>query len=355
MQDHKKWLQSYTFEEVGKITTDIIEHNHRLILIAGASASGKSFIAEQLVQSLEQQQKKVLLISSDNYYSDNSALQYLIYGTFDHPNLIEYDLLAHNLQEYFTQGSTTLPHYSFTEKRRTEYTSITESYDSIIVEWLYTINKLSQHPTIQQLWVSTINIFVHADLEEIIFRRIIRDQARVSEPLHVIIDVMSKVFPMRNVFGETQKNLTDIIIENTFQVMNKEWKKSLRKRTSPDLIASYWKYTSIQYSTDYIYNDTENNKDCVIISEIYDTPQSLLRKVIITKRNIEADQASHEQYESISLDIYQVWVITDIHTLLQLAWLKFIKSYNKTITTYHVNNQEKIIKEKMGMWYELQS
>jgi hypothetical protein len=170
----------------------------------------------------------------------------------------------------------------------------------------------------------------------------------------VIIDVMSKVFPMRNVFGETQKNLTDIIIENTFQVMNKEWKKSLRKRTSPDLIATYWTYTSIQYSTDYIYNDTENNKDCVIISEIYDTPQSLLRKVIITKRNIEADQASHEQYESISLDIYQVWVITDIHTLLQLAWLKFIKSYNKTITTYHINNQEKIIKEKMGMWYELQ-
>lgn len=103
-------------------------------MIAGASASGKSFIAEQLVQSLEQQQKKVLLISSDNYYSDNSALQYLIYGTFDHPNLIEYDLLAHNLQEYFTQGSTTLPHYSFTEKRRTEYTSITAAYDIIIVE-----------------------------------------------------------------------------------------------------------------------------------------------------------------------------------------------------------------------------
>jgi hypothetical protein len=44
----------------------------------------------------------------------------------------------------------------------------------------------------------------------------------------------------------------------------------------------------------------------VIISEVYDTPQSLLRKVIITKRNIEADQPSHEQYESISLDIYQV-------------------------------------------------
>jgi hypothetical protein len=76
--------------------------------------------------------------------------------------------------------------------------------------------------------------------------------------------------------------------------------------------------------------------------------------VIINKRNIEADQPSHEQYESISLDIYQVWVITDIHTLLQLAWLKFIKSYNKTVTTYHINNQEKIIKEKMGMWYELQ-
>lgn len=127
-------MKSFTFEEVQQVTQQIIQDNNKLILIAGASASGKSYIAETLVTQLQQSGKKVLLISSDNYYSDNSALKYLLYGTFDHPGMIEYDLLATNINEYFTTGKTTIPNYSFIEKRRTHLTEVNEQYDVVIVE-----------------------------------------------------------------------------------------------------------------------------------------------------------------------------------------------------------------------------
>jgi uridine kinase len=76
----------------------------------------------------------VLNISSDDYYTDQTGLKFLLYGTFDHPNLIQYDLLQKNLDEYFTKGHTTLPKYSFVERRRVSLDSIAEDYDYVLVE-----------------------------------------------------------------------------------------------------------------------------------------------------------------------------------------------------------------------------
>ena len=127
-------MQSFNFDQIDVVSNDIIKNNTKLVLIAGASASGKSYIAEELVRQCNNSGKKTLLISSDNYYSDNSALKYLLYGTFDHPGMIEYDLLADNIIEYFTSGKTTIPNYSFVEKRRTHLTEVNEQYDIVIVE-----------------------------------------------------------------------------------------------------------------------------------------------------------------------------------------------------------------------------
>jgi uridine kinase len=88
----------YTFNELTTITQEIINNNHKLIYLAGASASGKSYIGEELVKQLTKSGKKVLLISSDSYYSDASNLKYMLYGTFDHPKLIDYDLLQSDIE-----------------------------------------------------------------------------------------------------------------------------------------------------------------------------------------------------------------------------------------------------------------
>jgi len=62
-------------------------------------------------------------------------------------------------------------------------------------------------------------LFVFADEEELIFRRLIRDQQRTKDPLHVSIAIMSKVFPMRNLYGKQQKQQSDIVVYNDFEIL----------------------------------------------------------------------------------------------------------------------------------------
>ncbi|NOZ45062.1 MAG: hypothetical protein GXP45_08215 [bacterium] len=108
-----------------------------------------------------------------------------------------------------------MPQYSFIESRRIGYQQIQKKYDYIIVEGLYTINQLknTHHP---------FKIFVDTDTEELIFRRIIRDQKRVRESIEEIIGMMGKVFPMRTLYGENQKTQANIIVKNNYQIMKKE-------------------------------------------------------------------------------------------------------------------------------------
>lgn len=94
---------SLHYDNLSLIVNHIISNNHQLIYFAGPSASGKSFIAQQLVEQLQQQGKKVLLISSDSYYSNESQLKYVLYGTFDHPKLIDYNILEQDLHSYFNE------------------------------------------------------------------------------------------------------------------------------------------------------------------------------------------------------------------------------------------------------------
>lgn len=205
----------YTFNSLDLITKDIKAAKTKLIYVAGASASGKSYFADLLKEKLEQEGKKVLAISSDSYYMSDSGLKYMLYGTFDHPALIEYSLLAKNIDEYFTTGKTTTPEYSFKERRRVAYHDVTEAYDYVIVEGLYAISLLpNKH--------NPFKIFVHSHLEELIFRRLVRDQKRINEPMHMIVDIITKVFPMWNLYGKKQKNKSDLVVYNDYDILSVE-------------------------------------------------------------------------------------------------------------------------------------
>lgn len=341
--------QRYTFAETSLIIKDIVRHEHKLIYLAGASASGKSYIGEELVKQLTAAWQKVLLISSDSYYSNDSSLKYMLYGTFDHPHLIDYDLLQQNLEEYFTTGQTTIPSYSFVEKRRNALTPVSATYDIVIVEWLYTISQLPASIA----WIAAFRIFVNASHEEIIFRRMLRDQARVKEPLHTIIGVMSSVFPMWTLFGSTQQDLANIVITNEYSVLEKEGSKSIRHRID-ERDCPQSGLDKVHYITDYIYNDNTDNNGKVILSEVYTHKGGLLDHVIIHKRDSDP-RSVNESYESISMTLYQPAIITDLHILMQLAWLVYEWSYEKIVSYYKDNtlSSPTVIKEKFGVRYKL--
>jgi uridine kinase len=64
----------------------------------------------------------------------DTGIKSVIYGTYDHPGLIDYALLAQNIEEYMTKGSFLLPTYSFAESRRTGFKQIDTPADIVIVE-----------------------------------------------------------------------------------------------------------------------------------------------------------------------------------------------------------------------------
>jgi len=118
-------MKTFLYDQLATVVETILSSDKKIIYLAGATASGKSYIAKQITQQLIAQDKKVLIISVDHYYAPDSAVQAMIYGTYDHPNLIDHDLLNENLQQLLSTGTFEMPEYSFIEKTRVSYKTIT--------------------------------------------------------------------------------------------------------------------------------------------------------------------------------------------------------------------------------------
>lgn len=116
------------------ILSEITSSGKKLIFVAGASASGKSYIAQIIAKELEKRGKKVLTVSSDNYYRDDTWLKAVLYGTFDHPDLIEYELLDKHIDQYMHKQTFDMPTYNFKESKRDIAITLSGHYDYIIIE-----------------------------------------------------------------------------------------------------------------------------------------------------------------------------------------------------------------------------
>jgi len=328
-------------KDIKKVIKEIEKSKTKLIYVAGASASWKSYFAKKLAEWLKKRKKKILEISSDDYYTNETNLQFMLYGTFDHPSLIEYDLLQKNIDEYFKTKKTKLPKYSFKERRRISYKEIKWNYDYIIVEWLYTINKLKNKN-------NPFKIFVHSPTEELIFRRIIRDQNRVKESLDTIIAMIGKVFPMWRLYWEPQIEQSNIIINNDYKIMEIEWKEYQFKEIKkiPNNIG---KLEKKEYIKDFMYNDANDKNWIIYVSEVYKEKKWLLDHIIITKSKL--NDFKKNNYSRIVINLYRPWSLTMLHTMLQTAWLKLIWENEKVEEIYKKNNKETKIKKSRRKIY----
>ena len=324
-----------------KVIEEIKKSKTKLIYVAGASASGKSYFAKKLAEWLKKGKKKVLAISSDDYYTNETNLQFMLYGTFDHPSLIEYDLLQKNIDEYFKTKKTKLPKYSFQERRRISYEEIKGNYDYIIVEWLYTISQLNNKN-------NPFKIFVHSPTEELIFRRIIRDQSRVKESLDAIVAMIGKVFPMRKLYGDPQTQEANITIDNDYKIMSKEGKEYQFKQIK-QIPKNIWKLEKKEYIKDFMYNDENDKNGIIYVSEVYKEKKWLLNHIIITKSKL--NDFKDNNYSRIVVKLYRPGSLTMLHTMLQTAWLKLIGQNEKIEETYIKNNKKTKIKRSRRKIY----
>ncbi|MGW9686813.1 uridine kinase [Flagellimonas sp.] len=177
--------------------------------IAGGTGCGKTTVVNQIVEELPE--NEVGVISQDSYYNDLSHLtkEERAKINFDHPNSIDFDLLISHLEALREGKSIDKPIYSFVEENRLEDTIPTEPRKVMIVEGILVLS----NPKLRDMF--DIKIYVHADSDERLIRRLQRDIRERGHDLEkVLTRYQTAVKPMHQQFIEPSKEFADIIIPN---------------------------------------------------------------------------------------------------------------------------------------------
>lgn len=180
-----------------------------IIGIAGGTGCGKTTVVNQIINELSD--NEVCVISQDSYYKDTSHLTYeeRTKINFDHPKSIDFDLLVEHLRELRKGNTIEQPNYSFVEHNRTGETITTHPSKVLIVEGILILT----NPQIREMF--DIKIFVHADSDERLIRRLKRDIAERGRDMQEVLDrYQTTLKPMHQQFIDPTKEFADLIIPN---------------------------------------------------------------------------------------------------------------------------------------------
>lgn len=180
-----------------------------IIGIAGGTGCGKTTVVNQILNELPE--GEVGVISQDSYYKDTSHLSYeeRVKINFDHPRSIDFDLLTQHLKELKKEKPINQPVYSFVQHNRTGDTILTHPRKVMIVEGILILT----NPELREMF--DIKIYVHADSDERLIRRLKRDIAERGRDIDEVLSRYQKTLkPMHEQFIEPMKEYADIIIPN---------------------------------------------------------------------------------------------------------------------------------------------
>lgn len=185
-----------------------MKHPDPLVIgIAGGSGSGKTTVAQEILQRVGPSQ--IAFLQHDSYYKDLSGLPPTQRAevNFDHPNSLETDLLIQHITSLRDGTPIEVPIYDFSTHSRTDQTFTVQSRRVILVEGILIFTEI----TLRELF--DVKIFVDTDSDIRFIRRLDRDiteRGRTTES--VIKQYQSTVRPMHLEFVEPSKRYADIII-----------------------------------------------------------------------------------------------------------------------------------------------
>jgi len=178
-----------------------------IIGIAGGSGSGKSTVASNVAELLTT--SSVAFIDMDAYYKNFASLPLDERRklNWDHPDAFDYDLLCSHLEALSKRKAIEKPEYDFvTHLRSAEHTRI-EPADVIVIDGIL----LFVDERVRDL--CDVKVFVDADADIRLIRRIERDTHVRGRPLDEIIEqYLSTVQPMHLQFVEPSKRYADVIV-----------------------------------------------------------------------------------------------------------------------------------------------
>ena len=179
-----------------------------IIGIAGGTGSGKSTFTNRLKDYFGD---KVTVIYHDNYYAPHDDLTFKERQTinYDHPDALETDLLVKHLKELREGHSIECPVYDFTQHNRSQETIVIKPSHVIIVEGIL----IFQSQELRDIF--DIKIFVEADADERILRRVLRDMNERGRKLDDIIEqYLTTVKPMHYLYVEPTRSKADVVINS---------------------------------------------------------------------------------------------------------------------------------------------
>ena len=180
-----------------------------IIGIAGGTGCGKTTVVNQILRELPE--GEVGVISQDSYYKDTTHLSFdeRVKINFDHPRSIDFELLESHLKALKSGLDIYQPVYSFIKHNRTGDRILTHPRKVMIVEGILILT----NPELREMF--DIKIFVHADSDERLIRRLKRDISERGRDLdEVLARYQNTLKPMHQQFIEPMKEYADIIIPN---------------------------------------------------------------------------------------------------------------------------------------------
>lgn len=178
-----------------------------IIGISGPSASGKSLLANTIVNELGSDQ--VVVISEDSYYKDRPDLSYEEREkiNYDHPNALDHELLYEHLLQLQIGEPVQVPIYDHSEHARSGQTRLIGKHTIIVLEGIL----LFVDPKLRALM--DIRIFMDTPLDICLIRRLKRDMLQRNRSLDSVLEQYQQtVRPMYYQFIEPSKRHADIIV-----------------------------------------------------------------------------------------------------------------------------------------------
>lgn len=182
--------------------------NPILIGIAGGTGSGKSTFTNRIKNAFGDQ---VAVLYHDNYYKAHNDMPFEERKklNYDHPDAFDTDLLLHDLMELKAGRRIISPTYDYAHHNRAAETVEVNPERVILIEGILVLYDKRLRDLLD------IKVFVDADADERILRRVLRDTKERGRDIENIVDqYLTTVKPMHYLYVEPTRIYADIVVNS---------------------------------------------------------------------------------------------------------------------------------------------
>ena len=180
----------------------------RLVIgVAGGTGSGKSTVAERVIEKVGHDQ--VSVIALDSYYLDQAHLDLAVRAAvnYDHPEAFDWELLRIHVQALIDGSAVDVPVYDFSTFTRTAHVETLLPAPIVVVEGILVLWDAGLRA------LMNLKVFVDADPDVRFIRRLTRDVAERGRTTESVINqYLETVRPAHLNFVEPSKRYADVII-----------------------------------------------------------------------------------------------------------------------------------------------